>query len=136
MLIRLAGLPASGKDTVAEYLCRKFGFRLLSTSGDIFLPRLAEEGKPITRQNMIDVAMRMTEKYGVDILARIISEKVEPEMNFAIMRVRFTEEVEYFKIKFGKSFKLLAVKCSPGLRYKRAWGRGEKARGSSHLKNF
>jgi dephospho-CoA kinase len=125
LVLGLTGLRSSGKDTVAQYLSKKYGFKTFVFTDHVLAPILRQRGMPITRENLVNLAMEMRAKDGTDILAKILSEKIHSGF-FVISGIRFIQEVDYFRKRFGKNFRLVRVECEPEKRHERAVKRGEK----------
>jgi len=136
LVLGLTGKRGSGKDTMAEYLKAKYGFRVLTYTNDVLSPLLRHMGKQVTRENLIDLALEMRRKGGKHILTKLICDKIESEGYWAISGVRYPEEVSYFKERFGDSFRLVYVSCSTKKRYERVVKRGTKGEGHLTLKQF
>jgi dephospho-CoA kinase len=134
-VLGLTGLRSCGKDTVAEYLKKNYDFKVLVFSDDILVPILKKMGKPATRINLIELATEMREKNGTDILAKMLAKKIKKGF-FVISGIRFQEEVEYFRKKFGKRFKLIAIECDARKRYERAVKRAQKGEEKLSFEQF
>jgi dephospho-CoA kinase len=132
----LTGKRGCGKDTFAELMKEKYGFMTLDFSRDSINPVLEERGLPITRDNLINTAMDMRSKDGTDVFARILCEKIHTDRNYCISGMRFAEEFECMKKKFGKSLILVAIMCSPALRHERIKLRGDKGEGNMTFSDF
>ena len=63
-VIGITGKRGSGKDTVAEHLESKYGFHVLTYLDHVLAPVLKKEGKEITRENLINLALDMRKKKG------------------------------------------------------------------------
>ena len=126
IVIGLTGAPGSGKGTIAEYLVQKYDaaqFRFSKALDDI-LERVYQE---TSRHNEINIAMKLRELFGDDILAYVLKEdimKAKPDLA-VIDGMRFPAEYEMFKKIPG--FKLLSVTTESQERYSRSLKRGEKA---------
>lgn len=124
-IIGLTGTNGSGKGEAAAFFKRK-GYAYYSLS-DLLRQELKKKGKKITRNNLIQTGNWLRKKWGADILARKILEKVKGKA--VIDSIRNPREVEYLKKQPG--FILLAVDAPPEVRYKRVKGRGRKESVSS-----
>jgi dephospho-CoA kinase len=136
LVLGLTGKRGSGKDTMAEHLKSKYGFRVLTYTNDVLSPLLKEIGKEVTRENLISLALDLRAKSGKHILTRMISDKIESRGLWAISGVRYPEEVDYFKERFGDAFRLIEVRCSARKRHERVVRRGTKGEGSLSFKQF
>ncbi|NIO22931.1 MAG: hypothetical protein GTN38_02790 [Candidatus Aenigmarchaeota archaeon] len=78
--------------------------------------------------------MRRTK--GKQILTELMCKKIKREGFWAVSGVRYPEEYEYFKGKFGENFKLLNVECEAKKRYERIIKRGTKGEGEMTFEEF
>jgi dephospho-CoA kinase len=136
LVLGITGRRGSGKDTIANYLKSRHGFRVLTYTNDVLAPELKKMGKEVTRENLIDLALSMRAKGGKFVLTKLICEKIEPKGFWAISGVRYPEEVEYFKTAFGSNFKLVEIACSTRKRFDRVVGRGTKGEGGMTFERF
>ena len=135
-IIAVTGKRLSGKTTVAEHISRKYRFTALDYTRDVLLPILMKEGKGVARENLAHIATRMRRESGNDILTRMICESVEKEKNYVIGGLRFPEEAEYLRSRFGNRFKLISVDCRDRLRYERAMARNDKESNRISFESF
>ena len=136
LVLGITGKRGSGKDTVAEYLKRKYGFHVLTYTEHVLSPILREQGKPVTRENLISLALEMRKKGGKHVLTKLICDKIGKEGHWAISGVRYPEEHEYFRKRFGRDFKLLDIVCDARKRYERILKRGTKGEGEMTFEEF
>jgi dCMP deaminase len=115
ILIGLTGENCAGKSTVAEYLIKK-GFYYYSLS-DVIREELVKEGKEITREALIAKGNELRKKYGPDILAKKILEKLTPDRNYIIDSIRTVAEAKKF-FETGK-MTLIYVTASQETRFNR-----------------
>jgi len=101
MIIGLTGENCAGKSTIAEYLKKK-SFYYYSLS-DVIREELKAEGKAITRENLIKKGNGMREKFGPDILATKLAQKMHDDKNYVVDSIRNPAEVEALK-KLGRFF--------------------------------
>lgn len=128
-LIGLTGTNASGKGEVAHFFKKK-GYAFYSLS-DLVREDLTKKGKEISRDNLIRMGNRLREKFGADILARLVMKKIRGKA--VIDSIRNPEEVRYLRRQ--KDFILLAVDAPVELRYERAKKRG-RVESASNLQEF
>lgn len=124
IVIGLVGRLACGKGTVAEYLKEKYEanvYRYSTILRDV-LSRLYLE---INRVNMQDLSTALREKFGEDLLAKVITEDVKKDPNKLIVvdGVRRMNDIKYLINE--KGFFLTKVTAKPETRYKRITSRGE-----------
>lgn len=137
LVIGLTGLRGSGKDTVAECMRKKHGFFSLDFTRDVLGPILEKEGRAVTRENLIFLAMAGRKKHGNGVWAGKIADLAgKREHKFTISGIRFVEEVEEFRRRFGNDFILVAVACAEKKRYERLRSRGTKGEGSMSYERF
>jgi len=136
LVLGLTGKRGSGKDTMANHLKSKYGFRVLTYTDDVLAPILKERGLAVTRENLINLALEMRKGEGKHVLTKLICEKVSRNGFWAISGVRYPEEVAHFKKMFGGSFKLVYVGCDARKRYERVIKRGTKGEGRLTFAQF
>jgi dCMP deaminase len=115
IVIGLSGENCAGKGTVAEYLKKK-SFYYLSLS-DIIREELKEEGKEITRTNLIDKGNELRNEFGPGVLATKTAAKVEKDKNYVIDSIRNPAEAK--ELKKIPGFVLFYVTASPDTRFDR-----------------
>ncbi|RLI99576.1 MAG: hypothetical protein DRP03_03160 [Candidatus Aenigmatarchaeota archaeon] len=135
-ILGITGRRGAGKDTIADYLAKKYGFKVMVYTDDVLAPILKRQGKEISRENLIRLAMSLRKKHGNDVVTRMLCKKITRDGNYVISGIRFPEEVEYFRKKFGNKFKLLAVICNTKKRYERIKKRGTKNEDKLSFKEF
>ncbi|NOX71122.1 MAG: AAA family ATPase [Candidatus Micrarchaeota archaeon] len=136
VLIAITGRRGSGKDTFADFMRDNYGFKTLDFSTDAINPILTELGLEITRKNLIDVATKTREREGIDFFAHIISDKIEEGSNYCVSGMRFVEELDYMKKRFGGNFILVALICDERNRYERIKKRGDRGEGDMTFDEF
>lgn len=136
LVIGVTGKRGSGKDTAALHLRDKYGFHVLTYTDHVLAPVLKKEGKAITRENLINLALDMRKKNGNHILTELICEKIGKEGFWAISGIRYPEEYDHFKLHFGDNFKLVNVECKVEKRYERIIRRGTKGEGHLTFEEF
>ncbi len=134
-LIGLVGQRLCGKNVFADHIRKKYSFSILDFTKDILAPILKKQYKPITRENLIGLAMSLREKYGIDYLARKLCEMMGEE-KYVIAGIRFPEEVIYLKKQFGKDFILIGIECDVRIRYERAKKKKTKEDGNMTYLDF
>lgn len=124
-LIGLTGTNGAGKGEVAAFFKKK-GYAYFSLS-DLIRDELKKEAKEISRDNLIQMGNRLREKFGADILARIVMKKIRGKA--VIDSIRNPDEVNYLRRQ--KNFILLAVDAPVELRYERTKKRGREESAST-----
>lgn len=122
MIVGLTGENCAGKDTVAEYL-RKKGFYYLSLS-DVIRDELADGGKDLTRENLINKGNELRTKFGPAILASKTASKIEKGKHYCVVSIRNPSEVEELR-KLG-DFVLWHVSATPETRFLRMKSRARE----------
>ncbi len=116
MIIGITGLYCSGKDTVAEYLVKKYNFIHYSLS-DVLREELTLKKIDITRQNLLKTGNELREKNGYSILAERILKNCEEDKNYIITSIRHPAEIE--AMKKMKNFHLVYIQALPEARFER-----------------
>ncbi len=107
MIIGLTGKNGSGKGEVARYLQER-GFQYYSLS-DVLREEAGKEGKPITRDVLVDLGNRLRSQHGPSVLAEKIFSRLDPEKHYVIDSVRHPSEVGVFRRR--ADFMLALVKA-------------------------
>lgn len=128
-LIGLTGTNGAGKGEVAAYFVKK-GYEYFSLS-DLIREELIKRDEEVTRNNLIKMGNQLREKFGADILARLIMEKIRGKA--VIDSIRNPKEVEYLKKQ--KNFILLSIDAPVEIRYERVRKRGREE-SASNLREF
>jgi dephospho-CoA kinase len=123
-IIGIAGTLASGKDTVAHYLVKKYGFMHVST-GDIIRDEIRNRGLEINRSEEFAVGTNMRTKNGPAILSKIAIERyensIQKQVGVAISGIRNPAEGELILSKGGI---VIFVDADPKTRFNRLQARG------------
>jgi len=119
-LIGLTGTNGAGKGEAAAFFQKK-GYKYFSLS-DLIREELRNKGQIITRDNLIKMGNHLRNKFGPDILARRVIERVQGKA--IIDSIRNPKEVAYLKKQ--KSFLLLAIDAPIEIRYNRVIKRGRE----------
>jgi dephospho-CoA kinase len=128
MIIGLTGKRGTGKDTVASYLAEKHGFRAADFTRDVLAPELEKQGRQVTRDNLIDLAMEGRRKHHNGVWAEKLCDVIKGKGadDYTISGIRFTEEVAIFRQRFGEQFILISLVADDRARYERSMRRGTK----------
>mgnify|MGYP003394687780 CR=1 FL=1 len=113
-IIAITGHPASGKDTVADYLVSK-GFNKITMS-DILREEMTKLGIVTDRSHIHQFAKEMRQKHGNGYLSEEIIKRLKGDT--VISGVRNSKELAIFKEKLGSDFKLIVVEALLEVRYK------------------
>ncbi len=120
MWFGLTGRNASGKTTVVEWL-RQRGYKTTSCS-DSIREWLRNEGKEITRENLIQGGRTLREQGGPAILAEMLRDSNKEVANLVIDSIRTPAEVDALRER--SDFVLIEVRASREVRWKRLQERG------------
>lgn len=134
LVIAFCGKKYSGKDEGCAYLSSRYGFKQMDFSKSVINPFLEGEGKAITRDNQIDLVGRLRRERGIDVFARLLAEKIDS--NSTISGLRYRQEAEYLRERFGKGFVLIAVEADDKIRYERSLKQKVKGEGNHTFEQF
>ena len=113
MIIGITGKYGSGKDTVIEYLTNK-GFQAHFLSDEIKKEARRRNVKA-NRDNLIEVGIKLKEKYGAGILAERIQSRLTADKKHIISSLRNMQEVKV--LSQHPKFVLIAVIADKNKRY-------------------
>jgi dephospho-CoA kinase len=125
LVIGLTGEKLSGKGTASAYLVKKYAakhYRFSKILDDI----IARLYLPKTRENQIDIALALREKFGNEIFAHVLKKDIEKDHQeiSVIDGIRYWEEYHILKTLTG--FSLLNITAPLEIRYQRTMNRTEK----------
>jgi len=119
MIIGITGFLACGKGAVSELLKAK-GFIVYSCSDEI-REECRKNNIEITRENLQMVGNELREKFGPNILAKRLAERITLQgldKNFVVESIRTEGEIE--ELKKLPDFQLVSVEADSKIRYERA----------------
>ncbi|MDR1122964.1 MAG: AAA family ATPase [Endomicrobium sp.] len=116
MVIGLTGFYCSGKDTVANYISQKYGYKHLSLS-DVIREIMKEFGFEPTRENLITFGTKLREENSNEVLVKKALEKIKDEDKYCITSIRHSEEVN--ELRKRKDFVLINVDARQDVRFER-----------------
>lgn len=116
MIIALSGTPAAGKDTVADYLKEKKGFKLISPS-EILRSILKGRKVEINLENLTEAG----NKIGTGLVLQGLKNRVGDE-NIILTSIRQPKEIELLRNE--KDFFAVFVDADPRIRFERLKSRG------------
>ncbi len=128
IVIGLIGEKGAGKGTVANYLIEKYKAVHYGTS-KILRRTLEDLHVPITRDNLVKLALVLKEGYGPSIIIDSLIQDMEKNGSDIIIAdgIRMHGDVEPFRKKYGKNFYLVYVTANLKLRYERTKIRKQNA---------
>jgi dephospho-CoA kinase len=125
LVLGLVSSVCAGKSTLSEFLINKYGFFHTSFSG-IIKEEIEKKGQEVNRDRLQAVGGELREKYGPEILAKRVWERVlvSGKSGAVVDGLRSVEEARFLKGK--PNFYLIAVLAKPRIRYQRMIKRGRK----------
>jgi dephospho-CoA kinase len=120
IVVGLIGKIGSGKDTVADYLVKNYGFKMVGF-GDVTRD-IAKRKKVIpNRRNLLKIQRDYVEKYGEDYFPKKIIQMIKKKGFKKVVAngVRRPVDATTFKRSFGKDFLLVLVKSDSKRRFER-----------------
>lgn len=119
-VIGLFAKMGAGKDTVADYLVKNYGFKKISYSEDLLKPIIVSCNAELKRENFISVgrALKELQPAVLSYLAHgfILKSK---EQKFVLPNLMTVEEAKYFKEIKGIKFVLVKITTDTNKRFDR-----------------
>ena len=127
IIIGLIGEKGAGKGTVSDYLKEKYGAVHFGTS-KILRRTLEDLHLPVTRDNLVKLALVLKEGYGPSVIIDSLIQDMEKSDAEIIIAdgIRMHGDVEPFQKKYRENFFLVYVTADLKLRYERTKMRKEK----------
>jgi len=116
-LIILTGLARSGKDTVADFLEKDFGFKKLVFS-DFLKAEVLKKGLEISKENLALVGDELRKKKGMAVVAELLWNDAKNLEKAVASGSRSVEEVLFLKKKCRNGV-VVAVKTDSSKRFER-----------------
>jgi len=138
IVIGLIGEKGAGKGTVSDYLIEKYQAVHYGTS-KILRRTLEDIHLPVTRDNLVKLALVLKEGYGPTIIIDSLIQDMEKNGSDILIAdgIRMHGDVEPFRKKYGENFYLVYVTADLKIRYERTKMRKEKAgEGDATLEQF
>lgn len=128
IILGLIGEKGSGKGTVSDYLISQYGAVHYGTS-KILRRTLEDLYVPVTRDNLVKLALVLKEGYGPSVIIDSLIQDMEKNGSDIIIAdgIRMHGDVEPFQKKYGDNFFLIYVTADLRFRYERTKNRKEKA---------
>lgn len=122
-IVCVAGLIGSGKDTAAEYISKKYGYKIIDYA-NILREICKREGLELTRDNLQNLRV----KYGNTFLAEeaVRGIKNSKDKNIILTPMRRSEDFEIPKKEFGHDVKLIVIESDIKKRFDRLKRRGRE----------
>lgn len=124
IIIGLTGIIASGKDTVADYLVEKYQAEKISFSAPLrdILNRLY---LPIDRAHMSGLAQILIDKFGGDLLSKVIAQEIEKSSKAIFVLPNIRRESDYSALEKFPGFVLVGINTDPKVCYERLTKRSQ-----------
>lgn len=124
MILGFSGQIGSGKGTVAKHIVDKYGashYRFSDILREVSDYLRIEK----TRDNLQDLSTILRQRFGQDLLTKLIFEKVKEDANdfIAVEGIRLAEDVDY--LKRLPEFHFVYIEADPKTRYERILKRKE-----------
>jgi len=121
----LLGKARSGKDTVADFLVKEFGFKKFVFSS-VLEEELIKQGKEVSKKSMALLGDELRKEFGMGVIAQKLLEKQtfekslnkKEEEKIVFVGARSTEEIELIKQRFSEA-KLVLIKAEENERFER-----------------
>lgn len=123
-ILVIVGLARTGKDTVADYIEKKYGYRKYTFS-KVLEEALKIKGINPDKEKMLELGDALREEMGMDVVAKMLSEKVREKNNITLVGPRSMEEIEYFRKQFPK-LRIIKVTAEKEKRFERKSEQDEK----------
>ena len=122
MIIAIAGLIGSGKDEVAGYISRKYGYHVIDYAG-ILRGICRDEGLEVTRDNMQNLRL----KYGNTFLAEAVVKKAKEsgKKNIILTPIRRSEDFTIPEKEFP-GIRMILVEAPERVRFERLKARNRE----------
>ncbi len=119
MNLLVIGKARAGKDTLADYLVEKYGFKKYNFS-DILRDRIIAKGLEPTKEEMIKEGMKIRQEYGSQsALAQLLLKKINKKENNVITGAREPTEEQILR-KEIPDLKIILVEAKEEHRHKRS----------------
>jgi len=127
-ILGVTGSISSGKDSVANYLVKKYGFHKITLS-NYLRQEAIKKGKSVSRESLRKLQAELRKKYGEDyLITKVIDTILKKDhtrmKNVVIVGLRTESETKLAKEKL--KLKLIFVDADSFIRYKRAKSRRRK----------
>lgn len=126
IIFGLAGPIASGKDTIADYLVKKYGAGKVSFSQSLrdILNRLF---LPIDRAHMSGLAQALIDQFGGDILSQVVAKEIEKSGKNIFVLPNIRRESDYSALEHFPGFVLVGIETELRTCYERLVKRNQNA---------
>jgi dephospho-CoA kinase len=125
-VIGISGEPGAGKDTVKEYLVKRYGAQSLSFSL-ILKDILSRLSLPLARKNYAALAEALRKAFGEHILATVLSIDARNSSKSMVVIDGIRKVAELEELRRLPNFYFIFVETDLRIRYERIKRRGTKA---------
>jgi dephospho-CoA kinase len=126
VIFGLVGPIASGKDTIADYLVKKYDAEKVSFSQSLrdILNRLF---LPIDRVHMSGLAQALIDKFGSDVLSKVIAKEIKKSEKKIFVLPNIRRESDYSALEHFSGFVLVGIEIELKTCYERLIKRNQNA---------
>ena len=117
-VIGVVGPIGSGKDTVSDYIAKKYGYTIVSYR-DIVREETEKAGMEPTRENLQKIGGGYREKYGDDYFAKKVMEKAKHLEKVVLKDMRRSSDVSVPKQYFKSEMIIILVEANEKTRLER-----------------
>ncbi len=119
-VIGIVGRIGSGKDTISDYIAKKYGYRII-VMGDIVREIATEMGRGHSRDELQQTQKDVVARHGIDYFAKRVVEKIRKNnwQKVVINGIRRPEDASVPKAEFGKDMVVMLVDTSTEIRFGR-----------------
>jgi dephospho-CoA kinase len=134
IVIGIIGKAGSGKDTVANYLAKKYKGKVIKFA-DPLNEMLRIFVDHVYREDQQWLSLQIRARFGRDIFSKVLRKRIMSSDSLIILNgIRFWENFEL--LKSFKNNHSLFIDVSPETRWKRVFGRKEKKDDKISFKKF
>ena len=117
VVIGVTSLARAGKDTFADYIVKKYGYKKFNMS-DVLKEELIKQGKEPTKNNMSLLGDELRKKFGEDIVMKMLFDRIIGEKKVVITGIRSLKEIVFIRTKCDYFF-LVAIEANKEIRFSR-----------------
>lgn len=119
-VIGLVGPIGSGKDTVSDYISKRYGYNVV-VMGNIVREIATELGRGHTRDDLQLTQKEVVAKHGIKYFAERVVKKIKKNgwTKVVINGIRRSEDAAVPKKEFGKGMVVALVDALPSIRFER-----------------
>jgi dephospho-CoA kinase len=125
MYIGISGKIGSGKTAVANYLNKKYGFKILRFR-DIILEVREQRKLGNNRENMQRIGNELYQCLGPKLFSQLLLYNAEENFKYAIDSIRHLGIDKFFREEFGSRYLLFFIEAKNEVRIKRLSFRDKK----------